>query len=112
VSVQNGPRTGGSFLFSPEAQVDDGLFDVVIAGRLGRLETLQVLPKVFTGKHLLDPRVSLFRGSQVRVEWQEPRQAHLEGELQQVAALFDARLQPRSLRVFAPACAEPLRARE
>lgn len=106
VSVQNGPRTGGSFMFSPEACVDDGLFDVVIAGRLGRLGTVRVLPKVFTGKHLLDPRVSLFRGSQVRVSWAEPREAHLEGEMQARTSVFDAQLHAGSLKVFAPRNAE------
>jgi diacylglycerol kinase (ATP) len=103
VSVQNGPRTGGSFLFSPEASVDDGLFDVVVAGRLSRLGTVQVLPRVFNGSHLLDPRVGLFRGSRVRVEWLQARRAHLEGEVQPLSSVFEAQLLPRSLKVFAPA---------
>ena len=57
VATQNGPRTGGSFLFAPEAKLDDGLLDIIIAGPFGRLETLKLLPNVVKGKHLSHPNI-------------------------------------------------------
>jgi YegS/Rv2252/BmrU family lipid kinase len=44
VSTHNGPRVGGSFYFAPEASVEDGLFDVIVAGLIGRLGALTMLP--------------------------------------------------------------------
>jgi diacylglycerol kinase (ATP) len=102
VSTQNGPRTGGSFLFSPKAKVDDGLLDVVIAGKFGRLGTLNILPKVLTGAHVGHPKVHIFQGKEVRLEWVRPRPGHMEGELLEPAKTFDIHIQASSLRVFIP----------
>ncbi len=100
VAVQNGPRTGGSFLFSPEAKLDDGLLDIVIAGQFGRLATLGILPGVIRGQHLKNPRVQLYRGREVRIHWETARPAHMEGELLAAAQDYHIRLQAASLRVI------------
>jgi diacylglycerol kinase (ATP) len=102
VSIQNGPRTGGSFLFAPEAKVDDGLLDVVIAGEFGRMGTLNILPKVLKGKHVGHPNIHIFRGKELRLEWSRPRPGHMEGELLEPATTFDIQVQAASLKVFAP----------
>jgi diacylglycerol kinase (ATP) len=101
VSTQNGPRTGGSFLFAPEAKLDDGLLDIVIAGEFGRLGTLDILPKVLKGTHVRHPKVKILRGRNIRLEWQRPRPGHMEGELLKPATTFDIRIQAASLKVFA-----------
>jgi len=66
VATQNGPRTGGSFLFSPAARLDDGQLDVVRAGDVGVPATLVRLPKVMAGQYLGDASVRSFRGHSVR----------------------------------------------
>jgi diacylglycerol kinase (ATP) len=101
VSTQNGPRTGGSFLFAPEAKLDDGLLDVVIAGKFGRLGTLDILPKVLKGTHVGHPKIKFLRGKEIRLEWERPRPGHMEGELLEPATLFDIKIQATSLNVFA-----------
>lgn len=100
VSTQNGPRTGGSFLFAPDARIDDGLLDVLVAGDFGRLGTLRILPRVMRGTHLGHPKVLHLRGREVELRWAEPRPAHLEGEPQPACRRWRMRLEPRSLRVF------------
>ncbi|MCY4354976.1 MAG: diacylglycerol kinase family lipid kinase [Truepera sp.] len=101
VSTHNGPRVGGSFYFAPEASVEDGLFDVIIAGSIGRLGALAILPQVMKGRHLGHPQVFPFRGRRVKLRWGIPRPAHLEGELMAATSEFDLEIRPRSLRVFA-----------
>jgi diacylglycerol kinase family enzyme len=54
ISAQNGPRSGGSFPLAPEASIDDGLLDVVIAGEFSRPATLGILPRV-AGRHPSEP---------------------------------------------------------
>lgn len=101
VSAQNGPRSGGSFPLAPEACLDDGLLDIVIAGDFGRLGALGILPRVLAGTHLNRPGVRLLRGRELSIIWSVPRPAHLEGELQPPADRIDVELQPASLRVIA-----------
>lgn len=104
VGVQNGPRAGGSFLFSPEARADDGLLDVVVAGAFHRLGTLGVLPRVMRGTHLRHPRIALVRGREVEVDWSSPVVAHVDGEaLDAGAGRFRIETRAGALRVLDPA---------
>src|SRR5690606_16786076 len=80
VAAQNGPRTGGSFMYSPGAANDDQLLDIVFAEDLSLGGTLGLLPRVMRGTHLSHPKVKRFRGTTLDIEWQQPRLAHAEGE--------------------------------
>ena len=102
VAVQNGERTGGSFRFAPHAVPDDGLLEIVIAADFGRLGTLRILPKVMAGTHLGHPQVFSYRGRDITLDWARARPGHMEGELLEPAKHFRVRVQPASLRVFAP----------
>lgn len=101
VSTQIGPRTGGSFLFAPDACVDDGLFEVVVAAGLSRAGTLALLPRVMRGAHLGHPAVHLFRGRRVRLRWERAQPGHVEGEALPEAATFELESLPGALRVIA-----------
>jgi diacylglycerol kinase (ATP) len=100
VGCQNGPRTGGSFLFAPDARNDDGVLDVVVAGAFDKLGTLGILPKVMRGRHLGHPKVHLFQGKDVRLTWQRPQHAHAEGEQLTAGTSFHVTLRPGALRVL------------
>jgi YegS/Rv2252/BmrU family lipid kinase len=101
-SVQNGPRTGGSFHFAPAARIDDGRFAVIIAGDLTRLGTLALLPRVMVGRHLGHPKVHLFDATRVRIDWDAPRVWHAEGEIQSPVRSLEIAVRPASVRVLAP----------
>ena len=102
VGTQNGPRAGGSFLFSPRARTDDGLLDVVVAGRFGRAGTMAILPKVMRGTHERHPRIHTFSGREVRVLWSSAVVAHVDGEgLGDQTNEFSVCLEPGGLRVLA-----------
>ncbi len=112
VAVQNGPRTGGSFRFAPDAEPDDGTLDVVIAGRFGRAGTLAILPRVMRGRHLGHPQVHRFAATSLDVHWSSPTPGHAEGEAIPTASDYRVRLRPGVLRVVAqgpPLHARPLR---
>lgn len=102
VSCQNGPRTGGSFRFAPQALLDDGRLDVLIAGRIGRLGAVGLLPRVMAGRHLGHPQVRHLRASRVTMSWAAPRGWHAEGEVYPACGTFHLVIRPASLRVIAP----------
>lgn len=100
VSVQNGPRSGGSFLFAPSASNSDAEFDTLVAGNVGLLDAARIMPRVMKGRHLPDPLVNLFKGSAVRVEWEEPQRAHVDGEPLGPERLYEVSLLPGALKVI------------
>ncbi len=80
VMVANGRYLGGGMLMCPEAEPDDGLFDVLLIGDVTRRDLLFVLPKVYRGKHLPHPRLEPLRGRAVTIDADEPLPIELDGE--------------------------------
>ncbi len=99
-SVQNGPRTGGSFVFAPTASLTDGLLNVVVAGRIGAKDVLRLLPKVLRGERLRHPEVYEAVGKRITIHWEEVTPAHVEGQLLEVQKRFEVEVVPRSLRML------------
>ena len=67
VAVGNGPAYGGGMKITPDASYDDGLLDVLVVGRLSVPRLLAVFPKVFSGKHVTHPAVTIKRARRVRL---------------------------------------------
>jgi diacylglycerol kinase (ATP) len=68
VAVANGRCFGGGMRIAPHAELDDGVFDVVMLPAMGRLPTLRGLPSVYRGAHIKQPRIVVRRAREVRVE--------------------------------------------
>jgi diacylglycerol kinase (ATP) len=98
VIVSNGRYFGGGMFIAPHADLQDGLFDVIVLGDLNKLEFVQNVPKVYNGTHLTHPKVSEYRAREVRVVSQERMLIQADGELVGMApATF--RLLPKAIRV-------------
>lgn len=81
LSVCNGPRTGGVFYMSPAASMDDGLFDIVYAPEMSRLQVLAILPGLFKGTHLNHPLVHHGRSTWLTIESEPGTPIHADGEV-------------------------------
>lgn len=81
LSVCNGPRTGGVFYMSPAARMDDGLFDIVYAPEMPRLQVLSILPGLFKGTHLNHPLVQHGRSTWLSIESDPGTPIHADGEV-------------------------------
>jgi len=80
VVAANGRYFGGGMHVAPDARPDDGLFDVVIAGDLGKLELLTLLPRVYKGTHLSHPKASVYRSRALQVDAAERMVLQADGE--------------------------------
>ncbi len=58
---------GGGMLTTPDADLCDGLFDVLIIGDLDKPDLLRSLPMIYKGTHLSHPKVDLLRAGEVEV---------------------------------------------
>ena len=67
VTVANGSSYGGGMQVCPDASTHDGLFDVMVLKKVGRLELLKVFPRVYKGTHVSHPAVSIYRCREISV---------------------------------------------
>ena len=107
LSVCNGRRVGKLFMMAPDAEFDDGLFDVVFAPQLSRWRVAEFLWKLMRVKHLHHSDVQHFRTPWLRFTSSPGSPIHADGEML-ATDWTDAniRLLPRRLTIFAPPPAE------
>jgi diacylglycerol kinase (ATP) len=67
IAIGNGRSYGGGMLVCPHAQLNDGLFDVMILEPVTKIEFLKVFPKVFTGTHISHPAVKSYRTKKISI---------------------------------------------
>jgi len=65
IAVGNGKSYGGGMQVCPDADLNDGLFDLMVLRPVSKFEFLRVFPKVFSGKHVQHPQVEIYRTSKV-----------------------------------------------
>lgn len=80
VVVANGRFFGGGLEVCPEAEPDDGLFDVLTIGDVTKRDLVQTMPKMYRGTHLPHPKAELLRGSSVTVTSETALPIELDGE--------------------------------
>jgi diacylglycerol kinase (ATP) len=68
VAVANSTSFGGGMNVCPNADMSDGLFDVLVLGEISIPAFLRVFPKVYSGRHLSHPAVKVYRSARVRLE--------------------------------------------
>ncbi len=101
VVVANGRFLGGGMMMCPEAEPDDGLFDVLLIGDITKTDLVMTLPRIYRGTHLPHPKAELLRGATVAVDSGEPLPIQLDGEQPGTTPVrFD--LAPGALRLRAP----------
>jgi diacylglycerol kinase (ATP) len=81
VSIGNNRRTGGSFIMTPHAVLDDGLLDFVYSMDLNRWQMVQLLPKTFSGDHIHHPMVNYKQASFLSITSSSPTPVQADGEI-------------------------------
>jgi diacylglycerol kinase (ATP) len=68
IAVANGRSYGGGMLVCPNANISDGLFDVMVLHPISKIEFMKVFPQVFAGTHISHPAVEIVRSKAVSIE--------------------------------------------
>ena len=109
VVVANSAYYGKGMRIAPDANVDDGLLDVVVIEAASRVALVRALPSVYDGSHVLRPEVTVLRGRRVEVSaaGRDPVPVGADGEpLGALPALGDTPLvvevRPGALSVLVP----------
>jgi YegS/Rv2252/BmrU family lipid kinase len=102
VGACNSKAYGGGMFVAPDAELDDGMLDVVVKDHVSRTRFLRELPTLFDGTHVHNPSVHVYRAREVRISAERPFDVYADGD--PIAPLpATARALPGALRVIAPA---------
>jgi YegS/Rv2252/BmrU family lipid kinase len=100
-AAANSKAYGGGMFIAPDAELDDGMLDVVISEHVSKLRFLASLPKVFKGRHVDEPSVHVLRGRELRVSADRPFTIYADGDpIGELPALV--RALPGAVRVLVP----------
>lgn len=101
VAVANSRAYGGGMFIAPDAELDDGMLDVVWTAQVGKLRFLANLPKVFKGAHVENSEVTVLRAAEVQLSADRPFAVYADGDhLTDLPATI--RVLPRALELIAP----------
>ena len=102
VAAANTKAYGGGMYLAPDAELDDGRLDVVLCRASSRLTFLRMLPRVFRGTHVRDPRFEVLRGREVRVAADRPFTVYADGDpIGELPVTISCR--PAAVQVLLPA---------
>ncbi len=101
VAAANSKAYGGGMLLAPDASLQDGLFEVVMISHVPQLRYLRLLPTVFSGRHVLQPNVTIVRAREVQISADRPFKLYADGD--PIAELpVTVRALPAAVRVLVP----------
>ena len=104
VTAGNGVCSGGGFYLTPEASVLDGRLDVCLIKDLPVRRVLQLIPRVFMGRHAGAPEVHLHRVQELIVATDAPVSVHADGEvIADSTHRVEVKVEPARLPVLVPA---------
>ena len=81
IVMSNGKYGGGSMMVAPDADPNDGSFDVVIIGDFSKPDLLCSIPRIYRGTHLTHPKVTLKRAKVVEIFPESCMSVQADGEL-------------------------------
>ncbi|HET7467866.1 MAG TPA: diacylglycerol kinase family protein [Candidatus Dormibacteraeota bacterium] len=103
VVVANCQYFGGGMRMAPNALPTDGVFDVIVIGDAGKIESIRGMAQIRDGKHLDEhnPKITVMYGK--RVEVTSPKQVRIDIDGEDpgmLPALFE--IQPGSIEFLTP----------
>ncbi len=97
---------GGEVILSPQARLDDGLFEVWLFRGQSVPRILQILLKIKLGHHLEDDGITMVNGRRVTIHTDPIIPAQIDGE-RGGASPITCQIQPGILRLLTPDTAPP-----
>jgi len=81
IGACNSRAYGGGMYAAPDALLDDGLLDVLALENVSKLRFVaKILPKVFSGAHVSQPGVRVWRAREISVSADRPFEIYADGD--------------------------------
>lgn len=100
VIVLNAPGLRPGMAFAPDAWLDDGVIDVLVARPEGRSGALRMIGSVLRNRD--DKGFQRATGSHVTIQLADPQPCHVDGDLLGEVTSVEVSVMPGALRIVAP----------
>jgi diacylglycerol kinase (ATP) len=100
-AVANGRYYGGGMLPVPEAEINDGFFDLCVVKALGRIKILFLFPKYIKGTHEKLKEVTFYRGKRVLIHSGDEMSVNIDGEVLRLRKL-EFEIIPSAVNIIVP----------
>ena len=100
-AITNGRCFGNGFWVCPEAEANDGLFDLMVAQAVSRRTILRLIPKITKGTHTHELVIKMLRARRVVLESQAPLMIEADGEIPYLEThRIELEILPQKLRMI------------
>lgn len=103
LTVANGVQLGYGFKIAPTANVQDGIFDIVILSKFPKVFAFTIAVLAFTGQICKSRFVKHLRGKHIKIEHPKLTRMQFDGESEPCNQIVSIDLLPQSLKVIVPA---------
>ncbi|MEI6613271.1 MAG: diacylglycerol kinase family protein [Chrysiogenales bacterium] len=80
-AIANGRIFGGGMIIAPEAEADDGFFDLVLVKDMKKLEIISNTRHLYAGTIAKNPKVIILKARNIKVQSQEEVYTEYDGEM-------------------------------
>ncbi|WP_302778387.1 diacylglycerol/lipid kinase family protein [Porphyromonas uenonis] len=102
VTCANADQYGNNAIIAPEAELDDGLFDVVVIRNMSLLKAPQVAINLFTKNINESASIDIYRTDHLVIEREEEDYAQVDGELLELGRRIEITIQKQQLPILVP----------
>lgn len=102
ITVANGPMYGYNFQIAPDAQLDDGLFSVVIFKDVPRWQYFAAIPSSLSGKIYNAGFVEHFAAHRLKIAAEGVNYVHVDGESIEIEGDLVFEMAPQALKILVP----------
>jgi diacylglycerol kinase (ATP) len=74
-------------MMAPDADTSDGKLDVILVGKMGRMDLLRTFPKIFQGTHVKHPAVRTAKAERIVFDVPDEIDVMIDGEAERVIPL-------------------------
>ena len=68
IAAGNGSSYGGGMRVCPDADLTDGMLDLMILNPVSKREFIQIFPSVYEGRHVEHPQVEIIKAREIYLE--------------------------------------------
>ena len=102
VTCANADQYGNNAIIAPEAELDDGLFDVVVIRNMSLLKAPQVAINLFTKNINESASIDIYRTDHLIIEREDADYAQVDGELLELGRRIEITIQKQQLPILVP----------
>ncbi len=81
VIAANNRFIGGGMKVAPDADIRDGILDIIVIGKIRKVDMLLLIPRIFKGTHINHPKVEVYKGKEITIKCADDIPCAVDGEL-------------------------------